>query len=335
MARVTCQVVCEVCFGVPVVSTDVKWENGRMLLDKLLRNMFVHVEPFATCLLDTGWRLRLPGPPDVMFHFVLQGNGFVRESGGPLHRLERFYLAVIPKGIPHALECGPEIRSERIIEAPPTGEGVVRILAGEGPADLRIACGVVSITYGDSLGLFQRLRHVLVADLSAFAQIRFIFETLLEEQGGASAGSEALTQALMSQCLVYLLRHLSEGPDDSLPWLSRLDDDGLGPALDLIFDQPGSPHTVALLADASLMSRSSFAKRFHDTFGVPPMKFLHDVRLRRAADMFQKKPEPSIDQVARHVGFTSRSHFSREFKRRFGASPAAFRTAWLTPRTSG
>ena len=189
-----------------------------MLLDKLLRNVIVHVEPFATCLVDAGWRLRLPGPPDVMFHFVLQGSGFVSGPDGKLHRLERLYLAVIPKCIPHALECGAEIRSERVIEEPPASDGVVRIIAGDGPADLRIACGVVSIRYGDSLGLFQRLRDVLVADLSGFAQIRFVFETLLSEQSGEGAGSEALTQALMSQCLVYLLRHLSDQPGDALPW---------------------------------------------------------------------------------------------------------------------
>ena len=301
-----------------------------MLLDKLLRNIIVQVEPFATCLLDTGWRLRLPGPPDVMFHFVLQGSGFVSGPDGELHRLERLYLAVIPKGIPHALECGVEIRSERVIQEPPASDGVVRIIAGDGPADLQIACGVVSIRYGDSLGLFQRLRDVLVADLSGFAQIRFVFETLLAEQSGEGAGSETVTQALMSQCLVYLLRHLSEQPGDTLPWLTGLEAPGLGVALDRIFDKPGAPHTVATLADASMMSRSSFVERFHDAFGVPPMKFLHDVRLRRAADMFQRNPELATDQVAGQVGFTSRSHFSREFKKRFGASPAAFRGAWAS-----
>ena len=69
------------------------------------------------------------------------------------------------------------------------------------------------------------------------------------------------------------------------------------------------------------MSRSSFAQQFHAAFGVPPVKFLHDVRLRRAAEMFQRSPELAIDQVAGRVGFTSRSHFSREFKKRFGTSP--------------
>ena len=287
----------------------------------------MHVEPFAACLLDMGWRLSLPGPPDVMFHFVLQGNGFVRGPGGQAQRLDRFYLAVVPKGIPHALECGAEIRSERAIPGPPTGEGVVRLVAGQGAGDLRIACGVVSVSYGDSLGLFHRLRDVLVADLSAFPQTRFAFETLLAEQGGMSQGSETLTRALMSQCLVYLLRYLSEQPPDSLPWLTSLEDPGLSRALDQIFDRPSALHTVASLADAALMSRSAFADRFHEAFGISPMKFLHDVRLRQAAELFQRNPDLAIEQVARRVGFTSRSYFSQEFKGRFGTSPAAFRGA--------
>ena len=285
----------------------------------------VHVEPFATCLLDRGWRLSLPGPPDAMFHFVLQGSGFIRDPSGHRHRLDRFYLAVVPKGIPHALECGTEIQSERTIQASLISEGAVRLVAGQGVPDLRIACGVVSVNYGDSLGLFQRLNSVLVADLSDFPQIRVAFETLLAEQSGANPGTEALTQALMSQCLVYLLRHLSEHPNDALPWLGTLEDPNLSEALDLIFDRPGDHHTLDSLVDASLMSRSAFAARFHEAFGVPPIKFLHDVRLRHAAELFRKSPELTIDQVARRVGFASRSYFSKEFKERFGASPAAFR----------
>ena len=35
----------------------------------------------------------------------------------------------------------------------------------------------------------------------------------------------------------------------------------------------------------------------------------------------------SLDQIARRVGFTSRSHFSQAFKKRFRISPAAFRKA--------
>ena len=233
------------------------------------------------------------------------------------------------------MECGAEIRSEQTVAAPPTNEGILRFVAGDGTPELRIACGVVSVSYGDSLGLFQQLRHVLVTDLSGFPQTRLAFETLLTEQSGASPGSATLTQALMSQCLVYLLRNLSEESGDSLPWLSSLEDPGLGRALDLIFDQPGDHHTVDSLADAALMSRSTFSARFHEAFGVPPMQFLHDVRLRWSAELFERNPELPIEQVAHRVGLASRSYLSEEFKRRFGVSPAAFRRGRLIPTALG
>ena len=41
-----------------------------MLLEKLLSNLTVHVEPFALCTVSEGWRLHLPGPPGLLLHFV-------------------------------------------------------------------------------------------------------------------------------------------------------------------------------------------------------------------------------------------------------------------------
>ena len=297
-----------------------------MLLDKLLSQVVIHVEPFATCLLSLGWRLRLPGPPDTMFHFVLRGNGSLRGPDGELHRLERYTLAVVPKGVGHSLECGNEVRSERAIEAPPTGKDVVRLVAGRPDfSHLQVACGVVRVTYGDSLGLFQRSREIIIADLSNYPQARVAFESILAEQVDADPGSVALTQALMTQCLVYLLRYLSEQSDGRLPWLSGLEDPNLAPALDLIFERPSAAHTVDSLADAATMSRSVFAERFRAAFGCTPIRFLHDVRLRLATELLGQRRGLSIDQVAHRVGFRSRSHFSQAFKDHFGISPAAFR----------
>ena len=94
-----------------------------------------------------------------MLHFVMQGNGVLRGPEGQQYPLERFSLTVVPRGIRHTLECGLDVQSERVIEAPPTGEGIVRLVAGsQGSAELRVACGAVNVTYGDSLGLFRRLR---------------------------------------------------------------------------------------------------------------------------------------------------------------------------------
>ncbi len=75
-----------------------------MLLDKLLSNLAVHVEPFALCTLSTGWRLCLPGPPGVMFHFVLQGSGAVRGPDSRAIPMAPSSLVVVPAGAKHVLE---------------------------------------------------------------------------------------------------------------------------------------------------------------------------------------------------------------------------------------
>jgi len=218
------------------------------------------------------------------------------------------------------------VQSERVIEAPPTGEGVVRLVAGnQVSAELRVACGAVNVTYGDSLGLFHRLREIIVADLSGYPQVRLAFEGILAEQGGATEGSATLTKALMTQCIVYLLRYLTEQFDGRLPWLPGLEDPNLSRAVDVIFEHPEAPHTVDSLADEAIMSRSVFAERFRETFGSTPISFLHDMRLRKAAEQLRQKGSTSIEQVAHQVRFNSRSHFSRAFKDHFGVSPAAFR----------
>ena len=51
-----------------------------MILDKLLSNLSVEVEPFALCHIERGWRLRLPEPPVPLLHFVLKGEGAVSGS---------------------------------------------------------------------------------------------------------------------------------------------------------------------------------------------------------------------------------------------------------------
>ena len=164
--------------------------------------------------------------------------------------MKRFSPAVVPHGAKHTLECGDDVQSERTIDAPPTGDGVVRLIAGAPvSAEFRVACGMVNVTYGDSLGLFQRLGEVIVANLSAYPQVRSAFEEILAEQGGATEGSVALTRALMTQCIVYLLRSLSDQSGGRLPCLLGLEDPNLSQAVETIFEHPEEAHTVDSLAD--------------------------------------------------------------------------------------
>ena len=302
-----------------------------MLLNKLLSNLSVHVKPFAICTLSEGWRLHLPGPPGLLFHFVLEGNGVLYGPRGDAHPIAPMHLSVVPIGAKHILESSGEFRDELRIDAPPSGEQVCQIIAGTSEqADLVVSCGIVSVRYGPSLDLFDHLNEVLAVDLSSVPQAMSAFQGIMAEQSQAIAGSDAMTAALMTQCLVHLFRRLPSQDEEALPWLMALQDERLGRVIDMILDAPGDDYTVDSLAETAAMSRSSFAERFAEAFGRSPMSFVNHVRMQRATQLLAVE-NMSIDEIARTVGYSSRSHFSRAFKDHSGLPPKDFRVESLAP----
>jgi len=296
-----------------------------VLLERLLSNLSVHVEPFALCMVDAGWRLRLPGRPEASIHFVLEGEGNVIGPGGDAHRLEPYTLAVVPRGTKHALEPAGNIRSELKIDTPPDASSVCSVVAGPSkqPA-LTIACGIVTVRYGQSFGLFDHLHDILSVGLADYPQVKNAFSTILAEQSRPSPGGETLTAALMTTCLVHFLRQLAEEEVRPLPWLAALEDKRLGRVVDAILEEPGADHTVESLGDVAAMSRSAFAERFHEAFDRSPMGFVKHVRMQRAGQLLREVGQ-TVDEVAVQVGFSSRSHFSSAFKKHHGLSPAKYR----------
>jgi AraC family transcriptional regulator, activator of mtrCDE len=296
-----------------------------MLLEQLFENLALTVDPFATCRLADGWRLRLPCRDWVTLHYILQGDGELRLGSGELRALPSNALAVMPAGITHAIQCG-DVSNETGVE----GQGDPRAPLCElvaGPLEklrLTVACGRVQVSYAGGMGLFDHLKEAIVLDYSYSTQMRSIFETLIEEYRQSGPACAAMMAALMNQCLIQVLRRVSQQADGALPWLSALDDPRLARVVETILSQPEQHHTLELLASIAHMSRSTFTRHFEQCFGRTPMDYVRDVRLRRAAQLLRLGGQ-SIDSVASKVGFASRSHFSHAFHDQFGCSPADFR----------
>jgi AraC family transcriptional regulator of arabinose operon len=84
------------------------------------------------------------------------------------------------------------------------------------------------------------------------------------------------------------------------------------------------PLSVAELAAGVNLSPSRLIHLFRAETGVPPARYLRDLRLGRArADL--QRTFLSVKQVMFQVGFSDPSHFSRAFKLRYGVSPRALR----------
>ena len=99
--------------------TDKNIEHGASILERYLANLSVEVEPFALCMLQSGWRLSLPGPPCPMLHFVVEGEGWLscprwRPYG---HRAE--LMTLIPSGTRHSLETCEDFDHELKIDCTP------------------------------------------------------------------------------------------------------------------------------------------------------------------------------------------------------------------------
>ena len=297
-----------------------------MLLERLLDNLALSVEAFATCRVARGWRLRLPALDWVTFHYVVQGEGAVDDGVGRTAELPAGALAVVPPHLLHSLLCG----------APPYGEGPGgggQMRSGmpdhlAGPTDeeaLVVVCGRVEVTYGGSLGLFDQLDGVLVLDFSEDTAMRATFEAMLQEVRSGRPGARAMTSTLMRACLIRVFRELCLHDDCSVGWLRALDDPTLAPVLHAMLSHPEEPHSVASLAARAYMSRSAFARRFRDSFGQPPLEYLRGIRLRHAAELLRRSPPLPIPAVARRSGFASRSQFSRAFRAHFGYPPSELR----------
>jgi len=300
-------------------------KNETSILERYLSNLSVEVEPFAVCLLDHGWRLSLPGPPCAMLHFVVEGEGWLSCRDGTHTRIGPNWLVVIPAGKDHSLDTLEYVDQELKIACTPDGPPVHYIIAGDtGPFEMKVGCGTLNVRYGEALGLFDHLTELLVIDMSDIPAVPGLFSMLLDEQVDDAPGKPVLQGAIMTQLLVYMFRALGRQSESSLAWLNALDDPRLAKAVDRILEDPGALHSVESLADVACMSRSTFSKHFHDAFSRSPMALVNHVRLERAAKMLTIG-SASIEQIGKHVGFSSRSHFSQAFKKHIGVSPASYK----------
>lgn len=83
------------------------------------------------------------------------------------------------------------------------------------------------------------------------------------------------------------------------------------------------PWSVDRLAKHVGLSRTALSTRFRERVGQPPMQYLTDLRLRRAAEELAAG-RPTIHDVAHRAGYDSDAAFAKAFKRRFGLSPRAY-----------
>lgn len=137
--------------------------------------------------------------------------------------------------------------------------------------------------------------------------------------------TELITCRLADILAMSMLRHLLRKIDAPLEEiLEEGFDSRIRTAIAAIHRHPERAWTVAALAQAVNLSRSSFAARFSQVVGEPPMQYLARIRVNLASSYLQSR-DWSVADIAQMVGYRSEGAFINAFQRIMNTSPGRFR----------
>jgi AraC family transcriptional regulator len=98
----------------------------------------------------------------------------------------------------------------------------------------------------------------------------------------------------------------------------------VGRAHELLHDRFAEPLRIGDVALEVGVHPSSLARAFQRHYGCTPGDLVRLLRVDRASRLLSGSNLP-LASIAREVGFSDQSHFSRTFKRATGMTPGAFR----------
>ena len=240
-------------------------------------------------------------------------------------------FVVLPRGDAHAMRDAPSTQTpdffDLVKRGAPDKTGAFR--AGGRGRVTRLMCGGMQFENGVTdplLALLPRLIHVKQIGERAAPWLQATVAYIVEELESDRAGSGAVVTRLADILFIQAVRaHLDENVDRAASgWLAALRDNQIGRALALLHAQPYEPWTVASLARRVAFSRSTFATKFAQLVGEPPLRHLTRLRLNAASDRLRSS-DAKLSAIAASVGYQSVAAFAKAFKRYVGLTPGEYR----------
>jgi AraC-like DNA-binding protein len=306
---------------VPVAAAD---------LDRLLDTLMVGFVRLSECLVGEGYRLELGGIDAPGIHYNLSGTGRLIVGNGEPIALQPHTLVVLPANARFRIEV-PSRRDGRATWKTVDGrsqafaQGAVRrYVATDAEPVIMLICGYFHASYGASTDLFGTLTAPIIEQFDEGDQVDESLKTALTELVAQEVGFGAMSAALLKQVVVALLRRSLRSMDLWVERFSLLRDPQIARAFADMVAHPGARHSVHSLARSAFLSRSAFVARFTGVVGRSPMSILRDLRMRQAADQL-RSTTMTVDEIAHHAGYASRSSFVRAFREAHGCDPTSYR----------
>jgi AraC-like DNA-binding protein len=266
------------------------------------------------------------------YHVITSGSCWATIIGHDIAPIQLAAGDVIafPQGDAHVLSSAPGMRGIAVEPAFEFEDGlpvpVFMDLDGGGAERTHVVCGFLGCDprpFNPLIEALPPILHLRASPQNAWLEA-FTRFALMEAREKRLGGSQILSRLGEVMFADLVRRYVESLPDGSRGWLGGLRDRHVGRALKLLHAEPARGWTLEELAKQSGLSRSSFAERFTDFVGTPPMQYLQRWRLQMAASKLLAGAT-SIAVVAAQTGYESEAAFSRAFKRVLGEPPAEWR----------
>ncbi|MCW5806721.1 MAG: AraC family transcriptional regulator [Deltaproteobacteria bacterium] len=279
---------------------------------------------YAKCISGAGdWAVRYSAYDQPSFCVVLEGSCRLAVDGQRPVTLEGGDFILLPATPGFTMSGGAPVRPVPIDPkrlASPVAE--IRHGARGGRPDVRQLGGYFAFDSPDAallVSLLPPLVHVRGVE-----RLGLLVRLVAEEAAERRSGRDLVLARLVEVLLVEALRSTTADGEDAPPGLLRgLSDANLAAAIRQMHAHVDRPWTVAELAKAAGLSRSSFFDRFTRVVGLPPMEYLLAWRMAVAKGLL-RRADLGLAEVAARVGYGSASSFSTAFSRHVGRPPSRF-----------
>jgi transcriptional regulator GlxA family with amidase domain len=146
-----------------------------------------------------------------------------------------------------------------------------------------------------------------------------------------SVGVEAAMQVARINLIDW--HHVGQQPFAQLARTRQVDDAIIARCQTWIAEHYAEPNPVTNMIRLSGLAERTFKRRFQQATGMPPLEYVHAMRLEEAKQMLESGDQP-IEAIANEVGYEDAGYFSRLFKRKVNLTPAQYRKRFGALRKS-
>ena len=306
---------------------EVSTDDAGDLLSEIIRSVRLEGSVFFRSHLSAPWGIELPAADEPRFHIVLAGEAWLHADSMPEPiKMSAGTAMLLRDGDAHWIADHPDSPKVSSAEASDALERGEPLFEGD-ITHCHMLCGFFRFDKDISHPLFATLPErclIRREDGSGLDWLQRTASLMDGELAESQPGATAMIDRVCELFLIQVLRHLLKHEGESAGFVAALDDRQINKALQKIHAAPEAAWNLENLAEVAGLSRSAFAKRFHELVGVPPKTYLTMWRMQKARSLL-RNPYKLLDQIASEVGYSSDVALIRAFQRHFNKSPTEMR----------